>query len=281
MAAKTITAADKENKKFASLDNVIGQKKGELFGVKIADIPKQDIQNLERGNFTNNIYKLTYGDGKSAEGRLKLVSDRKTGHVKAEFLMKVDQLQKRDWLSGGYKLSDEEKVALYEKGEAIVYHNKPIISKHGDEVVRAEKPGEYISKVDKETNQVVTRNLKHPLTYRIPDRLYGAELSDTDKNLLKKGKEILIQDPVIKNTEYKGVASITYDPIRNNIVVVGDAALKESFAIAKKAQEKKEGNTVATTPVQKKESNQPVTQKKAATQKKATAPKASKPKLSM
>ncbi|MEC3881819.1 DUF3945 domain-containing protein [Parapedobacter sp. 10938] len=251
MAAHTISTAEKDEKHFASLDNVIGQKKGELFGVKISDIPKKDIYNLERGNFTDNIYELTYSENKKAEGRLKLVADRKTGQVKAEFLMKVNELQKRDWLSGGYKLSDDEKSALYERGEAIVYHNKPIISKRGDEVIRAEKPGEYISKVDPETNQVVTRNLNHPLTFKVPNKLYGAELSDSEKSLLKKGREILIKDPVIRNNEYKGVASIKYDPIRNNIVVTGDAVLKESFSLAKKEQAKNEAATVSQTPTDK------------------------------
>lgn len=204
------------------LKNLTGQEPNKIFGIDIKDIDKRDMYNLEKGNYTDKVYNFKYenkeGKVSNVTGRLYLIKSSNNS-VEAKFLPKIEKPDVKEYLNGGYKLSEKEKESLL-KNETITFSNKPLFRTVTGETKRSEKANTYMAKLDPETNQVVTRNMDSQLSFKFNSKVYGVELPTNQVADLKNGKSIQIENPTFKNGGLqKGSFSVNYCPIRNNLIV--------------------------------------------------------------
>ncbi|MGB4776485.1 MAG: hypothetical protein WBP45_15010 [Daejeonella sp.] len=209
------------------LKNLTGQEPNKIFGIDIKELSGRDLYNLEQGNYTDRLYNFKYEnkEGKVSEitGRLYLTKGSNNS-IEAKFLPKIEKPDIKEYLNGGYKLKEGEKEALLEN-KTLVYTNKPLM-RIGSTFKRSIAESTFMAKLDLETNQVITRNMGGPFSFKFNSKIYGVPLSDEQVSDLKAAKPIQIENPIFKlNPTFKtrgrqeGTFTVNYCPIRNNLVV--------------------------------------------------------------
>jgi len=218
----------KIKKPFLPIDELIGQKKGEIFGVQISSMDPEEIKRLEKGLMTDKVYELTLPTGEKKPGKIQLSKIySEEGGVTANYKPQYEKAFIPQKTFDGYQFSMDEQDRL-RNGENVLYR---VQTKNGKELTKLAKLD--LPKWENDpnyTNQLIVADItKLPI-----DKLtYGQEL-DHGQNLdFLSGKGAEIENPKLGSIQHEGKMTIYFDPIKGTSRYKADDRFAQSLQVSK------------------------------------------------
>lgn len=227
---------------YAPVGDLVGQNKGEIFGVKINEIDPKDIARLEKGLMTENVYDLTLSTGTPKEGKIHFARNIATPEVKAYFTLKSEKPFIPLKTADGHQFTMEQQEIL-RSGKNILYN---VESRSGKALLKVAKLDLQKGGQDNNyTNQLIVKDITN-----LPIEKFSFVEQKMDTEQIRdflNGTGAKIENPILKGKEFKGVLTQYFDPIKGTSNFRADAKLKESFALNKalKTNEKQDDNVAA------------------------------------
>jgi len=206
------------------LSEIIGQKPGEIFGVKTASLEDGEKDRLEKGLMTDRVYPLTLPDGKEMPGKIhlsKILSEE--GGVLAMYKPQCGKPYIPLKTFDGYPFSMDDREKL-RSGGSVLYKTR---SKSGLERTKLAKLDLQKSEKDTDyTNQLVIADIT-----RLPiDRItYGQNLDRKQMASFLSGRGTVVENPKIGQGRHRGKMTLYFDPIKGGSRYEADIVLRESF----------------------------------------------------